>query len=119
MFIIIVSIKIYKNIQKYTKIISFHTLCSHIESQIIVSFEPPSIGVKLNCSHAKQIIYMDKEGNMNYDDEKMSPELFFSISWAPGNSASCCVCMYIRMPGRNVQVHYVHSDILTQSERPL
>jgi hypothetical protein len=23
------------------------------------------------------------------------------------------------MPGRNVQVHYVHSDILTQSERPL
>jgi hypothetical protein len=24
-----------------------------------------------------------------------------------------------RMPGRNVQVHYVHSDILTQSEHPL
>ncbi len=23
------------------------------------------------------------------------------------------------MPGRNVQVHYIHSDILTQSERPL
>ncbi len=23
------------------------------------------------------------------------------------------------MPGRNVQVHYVHSDILTQLERPL
>jgi hypothetical protein len=31
----------------------------------------------------------------------------------------CQVTVLDPMPGRNVQVHYVHSDILTQSERPL
>jgi hypothetical protein len=70
--------------------------------------------VKYGNSPAVRLLYLHKSRNrieilaiLQYSsfEKRPDPEIKFQPA--------------LTMPGRNVQVHYVHSDILTQSERPM